>query len=138
MQKPRIGVFGAFRGLSMIDMFLIYPGAELVAVCDRHLPSLEKVREHAKKHNTEVALYENFDDFIEHDMDAVVLANCANEHAPLAIPGLDKGLHVLSECLPCETPAQAVALVETLKALVASEEVDVVFCVPAIDIIPVV
>ena len=36
------------------------------------------------------------------------------------------------------TPSQAVALVETFKPLVASEEVDVVFCVPAIDIIPVV
>ena len=35
------------------------------------------------------------------------------------------------------TPSQAVALVETLKPLVASEEVDVVFFVPAIDIIPV-
>ena len=36
------------------------------------------------------------------------------------------------------TPSQAVALVETLKPKEASEEVDVVFCVPAIDIIPVV
>ena len=36
------------------------------------------------------------------------------------------------------TPSEAVALVETLKPLVANEEVDVVFCVPAIDIIPVV
>ena len=36
------------------------------------------------------------------------------------------------------TPSEAVALVETLKPLVASEEVDVVFCVPAIDIVPVV
>ena len=36
------------------------------------------------------------------------------------------------------TPSQAVKLVETLKPLVANEEVDVVFCVPAIDIIPVV
>ena len=36
------------------------------------------------------------------------------------------------------TPTEAVALVETLKPLVANDEVDVVFCVPAIDIIPVV
>ena len=36
------------------------------------------------------------------------------------------------------TPSQAVELVNTLKPLVANEEVDVVFCVPAIDIIPVV
>ena len=35
------------------------------------------------------------------------------------------------------TPSEAVTLVETLKPLVANEEVDVVFCVPAIDIIPV-
>ena len=36
------------------------------------------------------------------------------------------------------TPSEAVALVELLKPLVISEDVDVVFCVPAIDIIPVV
>lgn len=34
------------------------------------------------------------------------------------------------------TPSQAVALVNELKPLVANEEADVVFCVPAIDIIP--
>lgn len=34
------------------------------------------------------------------------------------------------------TPSEAVVLVETLKPLVANDEVDVVFCVPAIDIIP--
>ena len=34
------------------------------------------------------------------------------------------------------TPSKAVALVNELKPLVANEEVDVVFCVPAIDIIP--
>ncbi|MCI5595426.1 MAG: triose-phosphate isomerase [Lachnospiraceae bacterium] len=37
-----------------------------------------------------------------------------------------------------KTPSEAVALVNELKPLVASEDVDVVFCVPAIDIIPVV
>ena len=34
------------------------------------------------------------------------------------------------------TPSQAVKLVEELKPLVANDDVDVVFCVPAIDIIP--
>ena len=36
------------------------------------------------------------------------------------------------------TPSEAVELVNTLKPLVATEDADVVFCVPAIDIIPVV
>ena len=36
-----------------------------------------------------------------------------------------------------ETPSEAVALVNELKPLVVNDDVDVVFCVPAIDIIPV-
>ena len=36
------------------------------------------------------------------------------------------------------TPSEAVKLVEELKPLVASDDVDVVYCVPAIDIVPVV
>ncbi|MBQ7942801.1 MAG: triose-phosphate isomerase [Lachnospiraceae bacterium] len=36
------------------------------------------------------------------------------------------------------TPSQAVKLVEELKPLVQNDEVDVVYCVPAIDIVPVV
>ncbi len=35
-----------------------------------------------------------------------------------------------------KTPSEAVALIEELKPLVANDEADVVFCVPAIDIIP--
>lgn len=37
-----------------------------------------------------------------------------------------------------KTPSEAVALVNELKPLVATDEADVVFCVPAIDIIPVI
>lgn len=36
-----------------------------------------------------------------------------------------------------KTPSEAVALVNELKPLVASEDVDVLFCVPAIDLVPV-
>ncbi len=35
-----------------------------------------------------------------------------------------------------KTPSEAVALIDELKPLVANDEADVVFCVPAIDIIP--
>ena len=37
-----------------------------------------------------------------------------------------------------KTPSEAVALVEELKPLVQNPDVDVVFCVPAIDLIPVI
>jgi predicted dehydrogenase len=47
---------------------------------------------------------------------AVVLANCANEHAPYAIRALHLGKHVLSEVLPVQTLAEAVALCEAVES----------------------
>lgn len=113
--KLRIGVFGAHRGMELIKVLLAYPGAELVAVCDRHQPSLEKVQKAAADAKMDVTLYPDFEDFIKHPMDAVILANYATEHATYAVRCLNRGLHVLSECLPCETMAQAVELIEAVE-----------------------
>ena len=115
MAKLKIGVFGAYRGRTMIDVLFMHPDAELVAVCDKYVPILEKVGEAAREKGLNIALYENFEDFFRHDMDAVVLANYATEHAPFAIRLLESGRHVLSEVLPCETMAQAVQLIEAVE-----------------------
>ncbi len=115
MKKLRVGVFGGYRGISMIDILLDHPDAELVAVCDKNQLMLDRVKLKAKESNCTVELFRSFDDFIEYDMDAVVLANYANEHAPYAIRAMRKGKHVLSEVLPCETMAQAVELIETVE-----------------------
>ncbi len=115
MAKLKIGVFGAGRGTTMINVLLKHPDAELVAICDKHRPTLDKAGQAAREAGIEVALYENFEDFFNHDLDAVVLANYANEHSIYAVRLLDKGIHVLSEVLPCETMAQAVELVEAVE-----------------------
>lgn len=115
MEKIKIGVFGAARGMTMIKVLEKHPDAQLVAVCDKYVPLLDKVRELAEESHVEIALYESFDEFEKHDMDAVVLANYANEHAVYAIRLLKGGRHVLSEVLPCETMAQAVELIEAVE-----------------------
>ena len=99
----------------MIQVLYKHPDAEVVAVCDKYQPLLDKVKIESEEKGIQVALFNNFDDFIEYDMDAVVLANYANEHAPFAIRCMKKGMHVLSEVLPCETMAQAVELIETVE-----------------------
>lgn len=111
----KIGVFGAFRGMVMIDVLTHWRDADLVAVCDKYEPVLEKVRKKAEDAKMNVALYKDFDEFINHDMDAVILANYATEHATFAVRCLKAGKHVLSECLPCETMAQAVELIEAVE-----------------------
>lgn len=114
-KKVKVGVFGGYRGFTMIDQLLNHPDAELVAVCDKYEPLLEKVTKAAAEHSLDVAVYKDFDEFIKHDMDAVVLANYAHEHAIYAVKCLNAGKHVMSEVLPGETPAQLVELVEAVE-----------------------
>jgi predicted dehydrogenase len=45
-------------------------------------------------------------------MDAVILVNDFDQHAPVAIAALERGLNVLSETAACRTLAEGVALVE--------------------------
>ena len=113
MKKVRIGVLGAYRGTSMINYCRRSTHAEVVAICDKSQEALDMQRENAAGMN--IAFYDNFEDFILHDMDAVVLANYANEHAPFAIRALKRGLHVFSEVLPCQTMKEAVELIEAVE-----------------------
>lgn len=114
-KKVRVGVFGGYRGNTMIQVLSHHPDAELVAVCDKYQPILDKVVGEARESGIDVALFNNFDDFLQYDMDAVVLANYADEHAVYAIRCLERGLHVLSEVLPCQTMSQAVELIEAVE-----------------------
>lgn len=113
MKKIKIGVLGGYRGTSMINYCKIADNAEVVAICDNQPIVLEEQKKHLKGYD--VAYYDNFDDFIEHDMDAVVLANYATEHTPFAIAAMKSGKHVFSEVLPVQTMKEAVELVEAVE-----------------------
>lgn len=113
MKKVKIGVMGAYRGTSMINYCKIADNAEIVAICDKWEEGLERQKETSKEFN--ITYYNNFEDFIKHDMDAVVLANYANEHAPFAIRAMREGKHVFSEVLPVQTMKEAVELIEAVE-----------------------
>lgn len=108
MKQIRIGVFGTFRGrVGFFDNILANNG-EIVAICDKNEARLQRA---AEQLGGTAAAYTSFDAFIEHPMDAVLLANYFNEHAEYAIRCLEKNIHVLSECLTNATMADGVALV---------------------------
>lgn len=115
MEKLKIGVFGGARGNSMIQVLLNHPDARLVAVCDKYVPLLDAAKKNAAEAGLQIECFTDFDDFIRCDMDAVVLANYATEHAVYAVKCLRAGKHVLSEVLPGETPAQLVELAEAVE-----------------------
>ena len=111
MKKLRVGIFGVGRGMYLADCFMLL-GAEIVAICDNHKERREAA---AKRLDKSVAVYESFDEFIEHPMDAVVLANNFYQHAPYAIKCFERNLHVLSECIANGTMGEGVALVRAFE-----------------------
>ncbi len=112
-KKVKFGVLGAGRGTTMMEYCANNDNAELVAICDFYEPALNEKKEQFGEEN--ISYYTDYDKFLEHDMDVVVLANYANEHAPFTIKAMKKGKHVLSEVLPCQNMKEAVELIETVE-----------------------
>lgn len=113
MEKIKIGVLGAYRGSSMIHYCMHADHSEVVAICDKSPDVIQAQRQRTEGLN--ISFYDHFEDFIKHDMDAVVLANYANEHAPFAIEAMKHGKHVYSEVLPVQTMKEAVELIEAVE-----------------------
>lgn len=105
MEKIRVGVIGVGRGQSFARSATDNVGMELVALCDTWE---QRLREQGEEFG--VATYTDYDAFLQHDMDAVVLANYFHQHAPFAIKALAAGLHVMSETAANTTLAEGVAL----------------------------
>ncbi len=105
----KVGVIGVRRGGSFARSAGLV-GMELVAICDKWEEKLETV---GKELN--VTTYTDYDKFLEHDMDAVILANYFSEHAPFAIKALKAGRNVMSETSACFTVAEGVELIETVE-----------------------
>src|SRR5882724_3413962 len=100
----RVGVIGVGRGQTFMHEARA-AGMELVAICDRWMARLDEV---GARYG--ITTYQDYDRFLEHDMDAVVLANYFHEHAPFAIKALAAGKHVMSETAANTTLAEGVAL----------------------------
>lgn len=100
----RVGVLGAFRGKSFAETAEA-SGMRLAAICDNFKVRLDQVCEELK-----VPGYTDFDEFIQQDFDAVVIAAPFHTHAHFAKLALKAGKHVLSETSCNITLAEGVEL----------------------------
>ena len=107
----KVGIVGVGRGQTFARGAGPHLGLQLVALCDTWEERLNTLGA-----DLGVATYTDFDRFLEHDLDAVVLANYFHQHAPFAIKALHAGMHVMSETSACFTLAQGVALIEAVEA----------------------
>ena len=102
----RAGVLGLRRGAALARLAQ-QAGMQVVAVCERDDQRLQETA-----HALGAAGYRDVERFLRHDMDAVILVNDFDQHAPVAIAALDRGLSVLSETAACRTLGEGVALIE--------------------------
>jgi len=114
-KKIRVGVIGVGRGKTFMNAATDLTGLELVAICDTWEERLVKTQKEYADKDQKIEVYTDYDRFLEHDMDAVVLANYFHEHAPFAIKALKAGKHVMSECSACFTMAEGVELIEAVE-----------------------
>ncbi len=106
MKKLRVGVFGIKRGATFAQLFDINPHTQLTAICDFDKLAVKQFL----KGRGDISVYSDYEEFLQHEMDIVVLCNYCTEHAPAAIKALEAGKHVLSEVIACKTLAEGVEL----------------------------
>lgn len=114
-KKIKLGVMGGGRGKDLIYYCMLDDRIELHAVCDFNKEVLNEVERALKESGVTAELYENFDDFIESGIDAVILANYANEHVPFAIRCLEKHISVLSEVVLARNLDEIVRLCDAVE-----------------------
>ena len=88
----KVGIAGA-RGLSSLKGFQAIPETEVTALCDLDESLLE---EQSKKHGIPNT-YRIFEDMLDSDIDAVVIATPMQLHVPQTLQAIEAGKHVLCE-----------------------------------------
>ena len=88
----RIGIAGV-RGLSALQGLKMLPDVEIAAMCDLNEDALNGAAERIGG----VKKYRVFDDMLESDIDAVIIATPMQCHVPQTIAALEAGKHVMSE-----------------------------------------
>lgn len=107
----KLGVVGLGRGRDVTTDVLGREGVKLTAICDHNPEKLKSAIEHyAEKGVTDLLAFENYDDMLKTDIDAVFIATDAIYHVPFVIKALDAGKHVLSEIPTVNSLEEARAL----------------------------
>lgn len=91
----KVGVVGLGRGMSLLRTFALHKDVKIVAVCDINEERAVSVKAELELEGT----YGDYDKFLAHDMDIVVVATPLPFHVKNSIAALESGKHVL-----CEVP----------------------------------
>lgn len=121
MEKVRVAFIGVgARGSGHVTQLCQIDGVEVVAICDNHLPTLERSINNVverQKRPTPLAFGKDKDDYkrmLERkDIDAVFIATPWEEHVRMAVDTMNSGKHAFVEVPAALTVEDCWKLVET-------------------------
>ena len=114
MAQLKIGVFGGRRGMTFMQTLReMGDRACLYALCENDPLVVEARTENGLMED--VKLFDDYDEFLDCGIDAVILCNFFHEHAKFAIKALKKGIPVLSETTAAPTLGECVELCKTVE-----------------------
>lgn len=121
----KVAVVGLSRGLDIARGLVGNKHARLAAICDLMPERREAAMEFCRKNNiTDYEVYEEYDQVLASDVDAIILATDAFLHTPMSIKALEAGKHVLSE-IPA---VHSMEDIKNLKAAVKAHPEAKYFC----------
>jgi predicted dehydrogenase len=107
----KVGVVGLNRGMSLTRVFALQNDVRVVAACDINEGRLVNVE---KQMEIEGA-YTDYDEFLRHDMDIVVVATPMPFHVSQSIAALESGKHVMCEVVIANSIDECEPLVKAVK-----------------------
>ena len=93
MKKIKVGIAGC-RGLSALMGLKNIEDVEIATMCDL---DEQHLKDAAERIGGDIKTYRIFDDMIESDIDAVIIATPMQCHVPQAIAAMEAGKHVMCE-----------------------------------------
>ena len=113
MEKLRVGVLGLRRGITYLRNFLRLEQAEVIGACDRFEANRERAEELLGREGGRVV--PEFEDLLEMQPDAVVVASNGKCQVEYACQAMEAGCHVLSEVPGADTEEELIRLRDTVE-----------------------
>ncbi|HOC02638.1 MAG TPA: Gfo/Idh/MocA family oxidoreductase [Candidatus Ratteibacteria bacterium] len=113
MKKFNVGIVGLSRGRGFVSLFEVHPDVSVKAVCDIDEDKLSTVGDAFNL--PDKARFTKFDDFINADIDIVMIATPIPFHTEQTIKSLEAGKHVLCEQTVAYTVEECQMVVDAVK-----------------------
>ncbi len=113
----KLGVVGLGRGRWVVAEIVAEKEVQLTAICDHNPQKLEEAKKHFEELGVkDLECFDNYDDILKSDIDAIFIATDAICHVPYVIKALNAGKHVISEIPTVNSLEEAKELRKAVKS----------------------